>query len=305
MEVAVIGTCVATSVGIAALCVWLLAGTPARRAAWMGGDGEFCWQGLHAESVSLDTRGWGPFKLGAVRLQFGLYALGSTAWRVFVWGHPHILSTFTFWAWILMGVYFLAMGGLSLAAACSAGGSGAAGPRVGGPSNGLKVLWVLCQLMATIAVFIFFVVWLALIPLEVASNGMDAMLQKYFDFVSASAHNLSVVFMAVELWLNRLTFVRSHALFIVLYANSYIVFSWFYHWAQDRFWYIFLDWNVIGFFTAPCYLVLAAALYGCFLWVSRLCLVLKKGAAAELLTSSLAPAQAAQELSLSANEAAS
>merc|ERR1712218_7994 len=213
----------------------------------------------------------GPLLFGLVRLACGIYALYSTAVR------PVGLSargqTFTYWNWPSLGVYFITVGLMSLWA--SVRGSKT---QADTPANGVhKFLWVWFQIMSVCALFISVMCWVVLIPHDMLMIGWEDpadTLQKmgvrsnYFNWITFSAHNVNVLFCLLEGYLNRLTFLRAHASFIIIWAASYTMAAWFIYWRTARFTYVFLDWNVLGYFTPVAYVGLGGALYATFLWIA-------------------------------------
>lgn len=266
---------IVTLMVIAAVLI-LACGPPDRRSRFLSGDGNYHFDKLRTEHLTHNTRGWSPLRFGLLRFAFGCFAVGTSAWRVLRNGYfkPDWLTTFTAWSWCLLGVYFLLVGLLSLRKGLASEDASAADNRTGSFHH---FLWVWCQIMTVMALFICLICWIVLIPLTMVLEGWDITRRDYFGFVNLNAHNTNVIFMMAEVYLNRMTFLRAHAPFIAFYGLVYIVFSWFYYWETGRFWYIFVNWNAIGYFTPVAYVALLAVLYCTFLGVARCSVSLKKG----------------------------
>jgi len=161
-------------------------------------------------------------------------------------GGTQVLGTFTMWSWILIGVYGLVT---SAASATEAAGIEVSGKLADAVACSM---WVLFQVMTSVAILIFLVVWCVLVPL----------FPQLLTFVSLSAHNLNVVFMLTELKINRLSFVHSHVVFSMYYGSLYIIFSWFYCISTGIVYYFFIDWRQA--IVLPGYTVLIFVLYASY-----------------------------------------
>merc|ERR1719491_1501434 len=107
-------------------------------------------------------------------------------------------------------------------------------------------------------------------------SGWEVTKTEFFNSISWMAHDLAVVFVLVELSANRMTYVRAHAPFVVLFCNLYVVYSWFFYWENGTFYYAFLDFTVLGYLTPVAYLGLNAGMYFTFLGVGKICAWLKR-----------------------------
>jgi hypothetical protein len=63
----------------------------------------------------------------------------------------------------------------------------------------------------------------------------------FFQFTPLVLHNANVVFMAIEILINRMHFCLWHYPFILLYGLTYVVASWFFVKIFGAFFYFFLD----------------------------------------------------------------
>jgi hypothetical protein len=203
--------------------------------------GKMEWDTLKWDMVAKDHRGRSKL-LAVLRLTMGLYALGTTASVAsepvkytesgeLALAGPVILCTFTFWSWTLIGVYLCAVGTISafdtIGVTCK--------------SRALCMLWVLFEIVFSMAILVFLIVWLVLIPEEVLKTGSSG--DFLSDYIVVSAHNLNVVFMCIECMLNRMSFVPAHFVFLLYYGITYILFSivWFLY--AGTFYYFFIDWR--------------------------------------------------------------
>jgi len=269
-------TCVVVGLGLVLCFAVLSFGSAETRARYLGGDGQLMFERLQASHVSLSSRGCSPMAMAGLRLSMAGYIFFTLTRMRSV----ELFGTFTIWSWVLLGFYFGITGFLSLQKACRGADAESSNNRA---TSLHRFLWVMFQVMVVVALFIDLIVWLVLIPLEYTFSGWDKMVALYFNLTSVSAHNINFVFLVIETYLNRMTVLRAHAPFIVLYGSMYIVFSWFQFWIWSRFWYIFLDWCILGLIIVPCYFALAGALYGAFIAISKCAVRLKKGVDPELL----------------------
>jgi hypothetical protein len=162
-------------------------------------------------------------------------------------GGTQVLATFTMWSWSLIGVYGFVTGTVSAFEA--------AGFKMSGKSADVLSLaaWVAFEVLTSVSILVCLVVWLVLVPL------MPALATH---IVPLSAHNLNVVFMLAEMYLNRLPFVHSHYLFALYYGIVYIVFTWLYCLSTGIVFYFFIDWR--KWIVVPGYTVLIGLLYASF-----------------------------------------
>lgn len=151
------------------------------------------------------------------------------------------LTAFTVWSWILQGFYF------TLASYCSieAGlkdvyGSTALPPM---PIFLQRLTWVLFEISFPVAFLVSLVVTFVLIP-GAKKNKMP--LDLFFSVFSLMMHNCNIWYMAFEFIANQLPFVGWHVCFLLFYALSYAVFSWFWHYYKGIYYYFFLDYERPG-----------------------------------------------------------
>jgi hypothetical protein len=155
-------------------------------------------------------------------------------------------TMFTVWSWVLQGIYFLFA---ILIYAYEYNIFDVFGMISGGNINNSVILlkyftritWVLYEINFAVALFISVVVTYVLIPGQRA-KGLPV--ERMFTIIPLTMHNANVIFMAIEMFLNKLPFVAMHACFIILYAISYVVFSWFWmKFGHGIFYYFFLDYD--------------------------------------------------------------
>lgn len=289
--------CIATTFVIFIFIFFLAYASPDTRSKlYIFGNGEFYFNKIRAVHITNDARGWGHCLFGLVRLLFGFISVGSTMVRVFVWEDPRgaypTLEVFVFWNWLGIGVYFIAVGIGSLKSSMVQDGEVA--DRGGHWIHCLA--WVSGQVLFACAVFICLVVWLILLPISMMENGWSDTPSEtpaeldtpgtrtlFFNSISWMAHDLAVVFMLVEFYANRMTFVRAHGPFAILFSNCYIVFSWFQYWRTGKFYYAFLDFTRLGYFTPVAYLGLNAGMYGMMTVVAKIGACMKKSVSKDLL----------------------
>lgn len=204
----------------------------------------FRWGSLRWEHITQDVVGLGPWSLALLRISFAAYIVTTTALAVDspirrnadgtvpVSGEA-LWATYTLWSWIVMGLYFAVAGTVGAVMACSR----AADKRAGILGC---ILWVTFQLLFSVALLVFIIVWLVLFPLAFVTTGGSAGL---LDWKALSMHNLNVVFICAEMRVNRLNFMPTHCIFMLLYGCAYVVFSWFWYWYAGMYVYFFLDWR--------------------------------------------------------------
>jgi len=160
--------------------------------------------------------------------------------------HFERFAPFTVWCWCIQGVYFTI-------AACSSAGILPAQNFLSG------VAWISFELSFSVAYLVSAVVSFVLIPATV-KRGLP--LDNFFRPWPLIMHNANVVFIAVEMVLNRLPFTPHHHPFVLLYACSYVLFAWFWFQRKGYFFYFFLDYA--STYAVLWYLALLALLLLCF-----------------------------------------
>lgn len=68
----------------------------------------------------------------------------------------------------------------------------------------------------------------------------------FYILVPLLMHNANILFMAIELVVNRVPFAAWHFPFILLYGTSYAVFSWVWNHYNGYYFYFFLDYTRPG-----------------------------------------------------------
>jgi len=163
----------------------------------------------------------------------------------------HILATFTVWSWIAIGLFGYVCGAATVfdCIGWSPGDKAAKFLTI--------TLWVWFEVMTSMALLVFLVVWLILVP---ASPSFADPRVGYG--VPFSMHNVNVCIVGIELMFNRFRFVEQHAVFVVCYQNMYMVFSWVFSLTTDRVCYYFADWK--NWIAIPGYLLIYTIGLGTF-----------------------------------------
>merc|ERR550537_550289 len=86
---------------------------------------------------------------------------------------------------------------------------------------------------------VWLTVWLILVPLDTTFADPRGSL-----FLIFSMHNVNVIIVAAELFLNGFRFVLTHAVFALYYLGIYMVFSWFFISITGDTCYFFIDWRL-------------------------------------------------------------
>lgn len=220
-------------------------------------QGKLLWRTLTWSHITHDSRGLGPLRFGLIRLAMSFYVVCTLV--AFLLESPAGIATFTIWCWTLIGLYLFLAGTASIVAAVRGEGNDSGNCRR--PPVVGCILWIWFEAMFSTAILVFLVVWLVLLPFAYISTGSNGRL---LSFLQLSAHNLNIVFMGTEMMLNRLTFLRHHAVFVLLYGCAYVIFSWCYFlWGEKhKFWYFFLDWR--HFSTPVWYTLLMLVIWAAF-----------------------------------------
>lgn len=150
--------------------------------------------------------------------------------------HAERFSPFTVWCWIIQGCYFTITGVLSLLHADLLDFDPAL--TEGTKHLMCQVSWVLFELCFSTAFLVTSIVSYVLIP---ATKKRKLPLDNFFMICPLVMHNFNVIFMAVELTLNKLDFAFYHFPYALLYGCIYIVFAWGWFQYKGIFYYFFLD----------------------------------------------------------------
>jgi len=239
-------------------------------------DGALHWQAIEWTHVTRGVRGVGPAWMAVWRLTFATYVIISL---VIAFSTPRkpskdgqvavsgfiILATFTVWSWMLIGFYGLFTG---IASALDAAGVVATGKLA---RIFACLVWVSFETLTSGAILVFLVVWLILVPLDPSLM---------HNWLPLSMHNLNVVFMGVEMLLNRMSFVSAHVIFSLYYGLTYIVFSMCFCVYTGIIFYPFIDWR--HWIVLPGYTGLILTLWGAFAGVGCLAAWAKRNVSEEL-----------------------
>lgn len=220
------------------------------------------WSSSSWDGIACARGGRGPLLLAVGRLIIAAYVLSTIFLMVtspivhkgaVAIGGMEVLSTFTVWCYLLVGLYFLAAGLVSTAACLGMKGESACSHLLS------CALWVWFESMLSCAILVSVVVWGVLLPSIYIATGTDGGLLSY---LTLSAHNLNSVFMLAEGLLNRLYLEPAHIVFVLYYGGLYLLFSWFFFLRTGVFWYFFIDWR--SPWTIGGYTLLIATIYAFF-----------------------------------------
>lgn len=208
---------------------------------YLGRKGVMFFDALEWSHISRGGTKCGPGLMAAYRLLFAAFVFGtdvSMYYRVSTALHTasgglQVFGTFTIWSWTLIGVYF------ALASVASLADALGFRPKATG-SIFCCAVWVLFEVMFTVALLIWLAVWAVLLPEAYYVYGSDAGMLSFIPFC---AHNLNVVFMVTDACLNRLCFASAHLVFVMYYSAAYVVFSWAFFLYNGYFFYFFIDWR--------------------------------------------------------------
>jgi hypothetical protein len=158
-------------------------------------------------------------------------------------------TAFTVWAWVVQAVYFAAVVLLHLERFSyerrkQADGHGDKKTQVAASSTYRTVLcrvsWVAFEVAFAMALLVSVVVTYVLIPgMKMKGIPRDV----FFQFFPLLFHNANIVFMGVEILLNKIPFSLWHFPFIVILGLLYVVFSWYWVEVSGVFYYFFLDYS--------------------------------------------------------------
>lgn len=229
---------------IAVVYIVVFTCTIARIHLGLARNGAMKWNSLTWAHVSRGCHSISPKWIAIMRIGFALY-ISVILWTAIssgVGGYV-ALGTFTVWCWTLEGVYFVLSGVASLSDACRSR------ENCVHSTVCANFLWVFFQVMFSYSWLVFLVVWLVLLPSSYIINGTDGGI---LSFVALSMHNANVLFMLIEMRLNRMNFVKTHLVFTLYYGCSYVAFSWLWYLRYNYFFYFFIDWTspgVVGGYT--------------------------------------------------------
>jgi len=166
---------------------------------------------------------------------------------------------FTVWCWTLQGVYF------AITIIC--GMAHEFVPHIlqrdlffmhRNAQEIASIAWVMFEISFALAFLVTFMVTFVLIPGSV-KRGIP--IQNFYAFLPLLMHNMNVTNMAVELFINKFTFEKSHVLFAFFFADIYSVFAIVLHKMRGFLFYFFLDYNKP---MAPVWLMTLISVFSCF-----------------------------------------
>ncbi len=175
------------------------------------------------------------------------------------------LTPFTVWSWIVQGVYFTLTSYCSIHLGLNDIMKGSSNPLPPLPVKLQRLAWVLFEISFPVAFLVSMVVSFVLIP---GAKKNKIPVDNFFKIYALVMHNCNILYMAGEFIANRLPFIMSHITFMLLYAFSYVVFSWIWHHYRGFYYYFFLDYNRSGAFLWYLGLIMGVSLlfcagYGC------------------------------------------
>jgi len=129
----------------------------------------------------------------------------------------------------------------------------------------LCVAWILYELSFSTAYLVTVVVTFVLIP---GGKAKGIPVDIFFKRAPLCLHNLNVIFILTETFLNKLDFEWAHFPFIILFGCAYVLFSWVWLHTKGFVFYFFLDYTrkdalflhigllsaLSAFFTLGCYI---------------------------------------------------
>lgn len=107
----------------------------------------------------------------------------------------------------------------------------------------LNATWVLFEIGFPMSFVVSSMVSFVLIPFA-KKAGLPT--DNFYILVPLLMHNANILFMAIELVVNRVPFAIWHFPFILLYGTSYAVFSWVWNHYHGYYFYFFLDYTRPG-----------------------------------------------------------
>lgn len=107
-------------------------------------------------------------------------------------------------------------------------------------STMLCVCWVLFEVCFSIAYIVSTIVSFVLIPTAKRNNMPTA---NFFRPMPLLMHNCNVLFMVIELLINKFSFSGWHFPFMLFFGMAYSMFSWVWHFHHGFYYYFFLDYK--------------------------------------------------------------
>jgi hypothetical protein len=211
---------------------------------------------LHLLDVTADSvatsKFISPLHLGVIRLTFAAVAIITTGilstdskglvltlplstgkLKTITLMYTQRLMTFTVWCWMALGLYFLMAGICSILIVYRP-------ELIESQSALLCIASILFEIAFSMAYLVTTVVTFLLIPGARARNSEES----FFATIPLILHNANALFMAVEIFLNRIEFRLAHLPFIQLFGLCYVFFTWIHvHRKFEVFFYFFLDYN--------------------------------------------------------------
>jgi hypothetical protein len=108
------------------------------------------------------------------------------------------------------------------------------------PEAILHITRILFEISFPVAFMVSTVVTFVLIP---HAKRAKLPLDSFFVLIPLLMHNANIVFMALEIIINKIPFAVWHFPFVVLYGASYAVFSWFWKHYKGYYFYYFMDYT--------------------------------------------------------------
>lgn len=138
------------------------------------------------------------------------------------------VTMFTVWSWIMQGLFF----------------TGACLSYFGiGSTPFVMVVQILYEISFPVAFIVSLIVSFVLIP---AAKKFTGSAENFYRTLPLLMHNANVVFMTVEMILNRIPLNYWHLPFILLYGMLYSIFAWYWHYLRGYFYYFFIDYGRPG-----------------------------------------------------------
>jgi hypothetical protein len=146
---------------------------------------------------------------------------------------PDRFATFTIWSWTLLGIY------LTLASLYSLTSSN---PQsfVQQSDTLAYITSILFEISMPMAFLVSYIVTYVIIP-SMAKSGLN--LNPLYSTTALLSHNANIIFVAIEMILNRVAVNELHFPFIIFYACAYVAFAWVWYRYRGFFFYFFLDYN--------------------------------------------------------------
>ena len=145
--------------------------------------------------------------------------------------HGERFTPFTVWCWVCQGLYF------GLAVLLSLSHEGYVDLKQYTPLVS-STAHILFEISFATAFLVSAVVTYVLIP---ATIKRKLPLDNFFMPLPKIMHNANVVFISMELILNKIDFNFSHHPYLLFYAMAYVVFAWAWFEVKGLFYYFFLD----------------------------------------------------------------